>query len=64
MPNDLSESSVRKLAHKHGYSISKSRQREHLNNRGEFMLIENSMNAVVMGPDTMPTSAKFATIFV
>jgi hypothetical protein len=62
--HDLSESSVRKLAHKHGYSISISRQREHLINRGEFMLTENSMNAVVMGPDTMPTSAKFATISV
>jgi hypothetical protein len=27
-------------------------------------VLENSMNAVVMGPDTVPTSAKFATIFV
>jgi hypothetical protein len=35
-----SESSVRKLAHMYGYRISKSRQREHFNNRGLFQLID------------------------
>ncbi len=45
------ESSVRKLAQKKGCRVSKSRQQEHLNNRGQYQLIDNCMNAVILGSD-------------
>ena len=44
-----SESSVRKLAQKKGFRVSKSRQGEHLKNRGQYQLIDNCMNAVILG---------------
>ena len=42
-----SESAVRRAAAKAGYRVIKSRQQVHLDNLGEFQLVENNM--VVLG---------------
>jgi hypothetical protein len=44
-----SESAVRRAAAKAGYRVIKSRQQLHLNNLGEFMLVDSHSNAVVRG---------------
>jgi hypothetical protein len=44
-----SKSAVRRAAAKAGYRITKSRQQLHLNNLGEFMLVDSHSNAVVLG---------------
>ncbi|WP_421695485.1 hypothetical protein [Aestuariivirga sp.] len=47
LPTELSETAIRKRALSRGYRVFKSRQQEHCNNRGHYMLCEN--NIVVMG---------------
>jgi hypothetical protein len=45
----LSESSVRRVAKRHGYYITKSRRALSIDNAGEYMLIEVSTRAPVLG---------------
>jgi hypothetical protein len=49
MPFSMKESAVRSRALTRGFRIEKSRQQRHLNNCGEYMLIENNRNLVVLG---------------
>lgn len=44
------ESNTRRLAKRRGYSVYKSRQQEHSNNRGAFQLVD-WRNTVVLGVD-------------
>jgi hypothetical protein len=47
-----SEARIRRLAHRFGYHVVKSRQRKHvpnLDNHGDYMLIENATNVVAIG---------------
>lgn len=44
-----SESAVRRSAAKAGYRVIKSRQQIHLNNHGEFMLVDSHSNVLVLG---------------
>lgn len=43
------ESRVRRLAARHGYRVCKSRAMLSLDNRGEYMLIENARNIPMLG---------------
>jgi hypothetical protein len=43
------ESRIRSRAQCRGYRVEKSRQREHLNNQGQFMLVQNDRNMVALG---------------
>jgi hypothetical protein len=46
------EDRVRRLALRHGYRVTKSRERKHvpnLDNFGEFMLVNTATNFVVLG---------------
>lgn len=46
------EARVRRLARREGYRVCKSRDRStHINNRGEYMLVETARNLVVLGSD-------------
>ncbi|MGY3584346.1 hypothetical protein ACVIGB_006596 [Bradyrhizobium sp. USDA 4341] len=44
-----SESGLRRLAARNGYRLAKSRRQDPLENCGEFMLIDCSINAPVLG---------------
>ena len=57
-----SESTIRRTAHRMGYRVEKSRQQQHLNNRGEYMLIDDR-NCVVAGSNyDMPLSEIWAAL--
>ena len=43
------ENHVRRLAARRGYRVEKSRQQRHVDNKGEFMLIECRDNRLVLG---------------
>lgn len=44
------ESRLRRLASKHGYAVRKSRIRTpHINNQGEYMLVDTRSNICVLG---------------
>ena len=46
------ESTIRRLAQRHGYHVLKSRERKHvpnLDNFGEYMLVDSRRNFVVLG---------------
>ncbi len=43
------EDRIRKLATKHGYQVTKSRQHLHMDNHGHYRLIDVNLNTVVMG---------------
>jgi hypothetical protein len=45
----VSESTVRNLAKRQGYLITKSRRAQSVNNLGDYMLVEARRNCVVMG---------------
>ncbi len=46
----LSESGVRRLAHREGYMVRKSRSRTiHADNHGEYMLVDVGLNIPALG---------------
>ena len=52
LANTNVESTVRRLANRHGYIVRKSRQRKHvsnLDNYGEYMLVDAAGNFPVLG---------------
>jgi len=45
-------SRARRIAKRHGFQMTKSREKmQHLNNRGQFQLVEIRTNTVAMGLD-------------
>ena len=51
MQTELNESTVRSRAKRRGYKVWKARGREHINNRGQYMLVDASRNTVALGGD-------------
>lgn len=47
----ITERAMRHLAARHGMKISKSRQQEHLNNKGGYRLIDVRTNTIENGVD-------------
>ena len=43
------ENRIRKLANRRGFSVHKSRQQLHCNNRGQFMLVDDYLNTIFLG---------------